>query len=126
MTFIDFAPSVRKPAHRQTATPSFRPATNVLEEKDAYIIQLMVPGYSREEMKVSLEKGILTVSATPNGKQPAAKFQRKEFMPKAFARQFRLPEDIDQEALAASQENGVLQIRIPKAESAKPRSIKVA
>lgn len=126
MTFIDFAPSVRKPVNRRTGAPSFRPATNVLVEKDAYVIQLIVPGYSREEMNISLEKDILTVSAKPNGKETAGKFQRKEFSPKPFARKFRLPDDIDQEALAANQENGVLQIRIPKTEAAKPRSIKVA
>ena len=86
------------------------PATRVpgayrYEEKDAYRLRLDLPGFTREEISLSLEKRELTLTA---------KTERNDAFLNDFNRTYNLPEDIDPEGIEANLENGVLELTFKK------------
>ncbi len=93
-------------------TPKARPATNVMENEKEFKLQLLVPGWNKEEVKIELDKNILSISGQREEKEED--FIRKEFKMNSFERSFQLPKDIDFEKVSAKTENGILEISIPK------------
>jgi HSP20 family protein len=100
-------------------------AYHVSENETEYSLQLAVPGLTKSDLKIEVDNGILSIStlkaeeAQPKVGFAAARFEKK----------FRLAKSINQEAIAAQTENGVLTVTLPKIESAirKPvRSIEIA
>lgn len=103
------------------------PVTDVSETPEHLTLRLEVPGLSREDIKLSVERNTLTVrgekrqeSATEN-----ENFYRSERSYGAFERSFALPGHVDADAVKASLENGVLTIRFPRREEAKAREIEI-
>jgi len=92
----------------------FEPAVNVIENKDVYEIQLAVPGYTKDEVKISIENNTLTVSAEFEKKEESTTYSRREFVKTSFERSFTLPRSVDQEKVAATFENGILNITLPR------------
>jgi len=100
------------------------PATNITEDKDVYMIELAVPGFNKEDFKLSMEKQILTVSteiekeqkSEENAEQP---YRMREFGRRNFSRSFSLPESVDQDSIKAEYLNGILKITLPKKEEVK-------
>ncbi|MDU1892464.1 MAG: Hsp20/alpha crystallin family protein [Dysgonomonas sp.] len=94
------------------------PATNVSETEKAFNIELSVPGFNKEDIKVEIEKNILTISAQTEEKKEEKdvneKVLRQEFRKSSFSRRFTIPENIDTESIVASQQDGVLSITLPK------------
>lgn len=92
------------------------PATNVCETDKDYKVELAIPGFKKEEVKINLENNILTVSAEKKEEksESAKKFTRKEFSYNSFSRSFQLPEAVDSEKIDARYENGLLKLDIPK------------
>lgn len=94
------------------------PATNVSETEKAFSIELTVPGFTKDEIKVEIEKDILKISAqsrTENQEKDGnQKILRQEFKTSSFSRSFSIPENIDTENITASQKDGILVIRLPK------------
>ena len=126
MYLMDFAPSVRTVNRKPATERAFRPAANILDSADSYRIQLVLPGFSKEDLNVSLEKNLLEVSGNPTVGEEKTSYRRIEFRPRAFSRRFELPEDVDRENLTATYEQGILEVRLPKVPEAKPRHIEVA
>ncbi|OYT16966.1 MAG: hypothetical protein B7C24_05035 [Bacteroidetes bacterium 4572_77] len=93
-------------------TPKARPATNVMENEKEFKLQLLVPGWNKEDVKIELDKNILSISGQREEKEED--FIRKEFKMNSFERSFQLPKDIDFEKVSAKTENGILEISIPK------------
>ncbi len=89
------------------------PPVNFQEEDDHYIITLKVPGYSKEDFKVSLSENILSVKAELD-KSEQIEFKYREFTKKSFNRQFELNEKIDTDAIKAEYVDGILNIRLEK------------
>lgn len=83
-----------------------------------------VPGAAKDSVDVNVEKGILTISAQVQREMPGRPVY-SEFELAPYYRQFQIPEALDHEKAAASLTNGVLTLRIAKAEVAKPRRIEV-
>lgn len=103
------------------------PVTDVSETPEHLTLRLEVPGLSREDIKLSVERNTLTVrgekrqeTATEN-----ESFYRSERAYGAFERSFALPSHIDADSVKASLENGVLTIRFPRREEAKARQIEI-
>ncbi|HWY37217.1 MAG TPA: Hsp20/alpha crystallin family protein [Bacteroidia bacterium] len=96
------------------------PAANVSETGNEYKIELAVPGFKKEEMKVSLENEVLTISAENKieKEEKTKKFTRKEFSYGSFTRSFQLPKAVNSEKIEAKYENGLLKLGIPKKEEA--------
>ena len=105
----------------------FCPALDVASEKDAYILSAELPGVKPEDVELQFEKGILTLSGEKKSDHKAEDkdYCRIESSHGKFVRKIRLPEDADSENISAQFENGILKIRVKKAESAKPKSISI-
>lgn len=103
------------------------PDADILENKNGYTIYLELPGVSKEDLKIDLQEGLLTIRGEKKSSQEKQKeaHQRSERVYGAFYRTFRLPGGIDAEAVKAEFQNGVLSLEVPKAEAAKPHEIPI-
>ncbi len=92
--------------------------TNIHETKDGYHVEISAPGRNREDFKVNLENGLLTISfeKKEETENKDLKTIRKEFSLKSFKRSFNLDEKINTAAIQAKYENGVLKLFLPKKE----------
>ncbi len=101
------------------------PAVNIIESKDDFRIELAVPGLGKEDIKIDLEKNILTVAAkkTVEAKE-GEQLLKREFSYHEFSRNFKLPETIDTTAITASFEQGILSLVLAKKEEAKEQAPK--
>lgn len=92
------------------------PSVNIVQTAEGYSIQVAAPGLQKTDFKVALEKDQLTISTNKESSKLAegAKYVRREFGYQNFKRSFTINEDIDRESIAATYENGVLQITLRK------------
>ena len=98
------------------------PETNIHESPDAYHLELNVPGRSREDFKIQVEHGLLTISFEKKEETTAAenyKTIRREFSYKSFKRSFSIDNTIDNNGVQAKYENGLLKLLLPKKEEVK-------
>merc|ERR1711879_18449 len=101
-------------------TPNYEnfsiPAVNIQEKNTNFVVQLAVPGLSKENFSIEVEEDILKISAEvsseneENKTEDEIKYTRKEFNYNSFKRSFTLPENVNVESVNASYENGVLEI----------------
>ncbi len=101
-----------------------RPAVNIIETEEGLVLTADMPGASKEALDVNVEKGILTISAPARNELPGTEAYR-EFELASYYRQFTIPESLDHEKARAEYANGILTLRVPKAEVAKPKKIAV-
>lgn len=101
-----------------------KPAVNIVETEEGLILTADIPGASKESLDISVEKGILTISAAVTRDMPGQPVYT-EFELANYYRQFSIPETLDQQRARADFTNGILTLQIPKAEAAKPRRIEV-
>ncbi len=92
------------------------PSVNVTEDEAGYYLEYLVPGFKKEEIKVSLDRNLLTVKAEKKSEntEETKRYTRKEFSYSSFKRSFTLPENVASSNLVAKHENGVLHIELPK------------
>jgi len=118
--------SAAAPARWAWTAPSF-PALNVWEEADAIYAEAEVPGMKSEDLDVSVVGGDLTIRGRRGEpEREGVAYHRQERGAGEFNRVLRLPEEVDADKVEASLTDGVLLIKLPKAESAKPKKIKVS
>lgn len=103
---------------------SFTPRADVLEKATQYEIHMALPGMSKEEISIEIEKDTLKISGEKKARQAAEgeKYHRIENHSGKFSRIFNLPEHSNKEAVEAVFENGMLNISIPKAEVKETRN----
>ncbi len=104
----------------------FVPVADIYEAPDALSVILEMPGVQKSDVAVNVEDGVLSVEARIDlskyqGLQPLY----TEYNIGHYARSFRLSSKIDQNKIAAEMKDGVLSLRLPKVEEAKPRTIKI-
>jgi len=99
------------------------PSVNIKETKDAYNIEVAAPGFSKESFNVKVEDSLLTISgeAKEEKLEEGEKITRKEFRNSSFKRSFTLPKTIVADKIAATYENGILKVTLPKMEEAKAK-----
>lgn len=107
------------------------PQTNIHETPDGYHLELNVPGRSKEDFKIQVEQGLLTISFDKKEESVQTddyKTIRREFDFKSFKRSFSVDEKIDVEGIQAKYENGILKLLLPKKEESKQstRQINIA
>jgi HSP20 family protein len=111
------------------ATRVWVPAIDLVEKKDAYVIRAELPGVDRENIDISFEKNVLTISGQKNALIEADSEELRVFAAErvsgTFSRSLRMPDYIDGEKIGAEYKDGVLTVTIPKAEIAQPRKIEV-
>jgi len=120
LRMFDWAPA-------EAATAAWMPLVDIFEENDRIRLVAEVPGVKPEEVKISVEGNLLTITGTKEqvAEEKAEKVHRYERTYGAFERTFRLSASIDPNKIKASYNLGVLTITLPKAETAKPHLIKV-
>lgn len=101
-----------------------KPAVNIIETEEGLTLIADVPGAVKESLDVNVEKGILTISAPASEDMPGTKVYT-EFELGSYYRQFSIPESLDHEKAKADLANGILTLRVPKMERAKPRKIEI-
>ncbi|MBL7917404.1 MAG: Hsp20/alpha crystallin family protein [Bacteroidia bacterium] len=104
---------------------AFVPAVNVSETENSYELDLSAPGYKKEDFKIELNKGVLSISGTHNSEseQNSKTVYRKEFNYGSFQRSFTVSDDIDFSKIEAKYESGILKLVLPKKEE-KVNSVK--
>src|SRR6266542_5834055 len=108
-------------------TPAWAPALDISERKDAYLVTVELPGIEADDLKITLEDGLLTIQGERHFAHDSSEqqFHRVERHYGAFRRSITLPAQVQAEQIEASFENGVLQIVVPKMEEATPKRIQV-
>ena len=109
------------------ASSTLMPAMDVSETEDGLTISLELPGMVKDDLDVTLENGVLSVSGEKTIEREGDKhrFHVVERRSGSFRRTVTLPVDVDADQADASFENGVLTIAIPKSERVKPRRLSV-
>jgi len=113
-----------------------RPSVNIIEEDEAFHVQLAAPGLKKEDFNIKVDKDQLIVAVSPPVKEEETEdqktevnYRRREFNFNAFTRSFHLPETIDTDSIEATYIDGVLTIALNKKEEAKekePRMIAIS
>lgn len=101
-----------------------RPAVSISEDEAGLLLTADLPGADKKTLDVHVEKGILTINAPASRELPGRPIYT-EFEWAPYYRQFQIPDAIDQAKVKADFSNGVLTLRLPKAEAAKPRRIEI-
>ncbi len=108
-------------------TDTTLPSVNIKEHTEGFEVEVAAPGFDKNDFKVELDNEMLTVSSAKkieNETKDGERFTKHEFSYQSFSRSFTLPNSADVENIAAQYENGILRIRIPKKEEAKPRPLR--
>lgn len=100
----------------QNGPTAATPTANILREDAAYVIQLAVPGLSKEDIKIEIHNDELVITAMEVKKEGQPNFVRREFDYNGFKRTFRLHKNANTEALSASFHQGILTIVVPDRE----------
>jgi HSP20 family protein len=103
------------------------PAMDLVETGDHYVLRADLPGLSQDDVHIELESNVLTVSGERKAEHDEREegYYRVERAFGSFARSLTLPEGIDPEAVEASFDRGILEIRIPKPAQRKPRKVTI-
>lgn len=94
------------------------PAVNIAEHDATFELEVAVPGMKKEDFKVEVKDGMLTISAEKEESKEEVKknYTRKEFSVSSFSRMFNLPDNVKDNEIDAEYKNGVLHLIIPKKE----------
>jgi HSP20 family protein len=110
-----------------------QPATNVFETEKDFRIELLLPGFPKEDVQINYHKNLLTIKVdkeeTKEEKKDEFKYAHREFGAFNFEKNFKVPNTVDVENISANFENGVLRLVLPKKEEAlekSPVEIKIA
>ena len=106
---------------------SFSPAVNVSETQTHYKIKAELPGLKKEDVKVSFENGVLTVSGErkEEHEDKSARYHVYECTSGSFSRSFGLGNSVDPQKIDAEFKDGVLSVTLAKSESAKNKEIEI-
>ena len=104
------------------------PPVDVRETDNSYVFAAELPGLTKDDVEITLEDNLLTLSGERElgEKSEDENYPRVERSHGKFSRSFSLPSQVDNSKVAASFQDGVLTIEVPKSEQAKPRKIEIS
>jgi len=102
-----------------------QPQVNIVEEQDGFLLEAEMPGVNKDGLEVLVEGNDLTIIGRRSEQLDAAQLVYRESYDRDYRRSFELDPAIDAGRISARMENGVLFLRLPKAEKLKPRKITV-
>ena len=107
---------------------TFVPGIDISEMDDQFLISAELPGMEKDDIEISLENRNLTISGERKfeKKEDGKKFHRVETSYGSFNRSFQLPDNVDEESIEATYENGLLNISIDKAEDKVKKKIEIS
>jgi HSP20 family protein len=111
----------------QNPVADWVPAVDIIEEKDRFVLRADVPGVNPEDIDVSMDNGVLSISGErlAIAANDDTGVQRIERATGRFLRRFTLPETANPEGIAAKSANGILEVSIPKVPEIQARRITV-
>lgn len=105
------------------------PPVNIHENKDGFHLELVAPGLKREDFKVNIDNGLLTVGYEKKSETENSEYKthRREFNFTSFKRSFRIDDVVNTESIQAKYEDGILKLYLPKKEEVKalPKEINI-
>ena len=108
-------------------TGAWTPPVDIHETAEALILKAELPGFSTDDVHVELHNNRLTLRGERKHEAEVKEeqYHRRERAYGSFQRSFQLPTTIDQDKVSASFQNGILELRLPKSEAAKPKRIAI-
>ena len=97
---------------------------NVRDDAEAYVLTAFVPGLKAEDLKIQVLDDVVSIEGSFPGDE--AEYMLRELPGGSFRRELQMPSSLDTEKVDAKISDGILTLRLPKAESARPKRIKVA
>ncbi len=103
------------------------PAMDLIEEGGEYVLRADLPGLDEKDVEIELDERVLTVSGERSSRieEHQQGYHRYERASGSFSRSLTLPEGLDPEAIRASFEKGVLEVRIPKPQERRPHRVRI-
>jgi HSP20 family protein len=103
------------------------PAADISETEKEYLVKAELPGVKREDVKVTLENGVLSIQGERKHEkeEKSEKMHRTERYYGSFCRSFTLPENADAAGIRAESKDGVLNVHVPKLKVEKPRAVEI-
>ena len=109
---------------------NYQPSVNVVETENAFQLEIAAPGFDKSNFSARVENDQLIVEGKQevSAEQTEKRYTRREFQVSSFQRTFKLPKTVNQDAVQAVYENGVLKITLDKKAEAKPalKTIEIA
>lgn len=108
-------------------TGQWMPIVDIRETDDALLVQAELPGIDKKDIQLEVRDGVLTISGERRYEKDVKEenVHRVERAYGKFSRSFSLPSNVDADKVDATMKNGVLEVRLPKRESAKPKAIAI-
>src|SRR5204862_6217898 len=110
-------------ANQQRSEQFVTPAASVIEDGDAYLLNVEMPGVNKEGLEISVESNELTIIGRRSMPAVDGTLIHRESRTENFRRVFELDPSIDTSRIAAKMDQGILTLTLPKAEHVKPRKI---
>lgn len=112
--------------NKTTELATLRPLVTIIEEENGFILTAELPGVPKENVQVNVENNVLSLEGEIRLSTPEQmESTHAEVSTAKYKRAFTLSRELDPSKIEASQRDGVLTLRIPKAEHAQPRKIEV-
>ena len=110
------------------AVVDWAPSVDISETDSEYLIKGEIPGVKKEDVKVSIQDGMLTIQGErkQEKEEKGKKFHRIERSYGSFVRSFRVPNDADENSVKAEFKDGMLNVTLAKSAKAKPKAIEVS
>lgn len=131
MTFMDEFDAIAREMWNTSTPTLFRgglfPSFDVYEEKDELVIKAELPGVKKEHVDITLEDGELTIKAEKKEEEvgEGVRFYTRGRYYGTYTRSLSIPFPVKDGEISATFDNGVLEVRLPKAEEAKPKRIEL-
>ncbi|SPP66243.1 Hsp20/alpha crystallin family protein [Nitrospira lenta] len=120
-------PAAKTNGKEALTVADWMPTVDISETEGEYVIQAELPEVKKDDVKVTLEEGVLTIQGQRRQEkdEKTTKYHRIERSYGTFVRSFSLPDQVNESGVKAEFKDGVLNLHIPKSEKAKPRAIEV-
>lgn len=102
------------------------PAVDLCETADAFVITAELPGLRRDQVRIDLHDGRLTLQGRRDARVPCEQYHQVERGHGEFSRAFALPPSVDAQGITADLRDGVLTITVPKSPDDRPRRVVVS
>jgi len=120
-------PSLRNSGKENLTVADWMPTVDISETEGEYLIKAELPEVRKEDVKVTVENGVLTLQGErrQEKEEKGKRFHRVERSYGSFVRSFTLPESVDESFVKAEDKDGVLNLQLPKSEKVQPKAIDV-
>jgi HSP20 family protein len=120
-------PTLRNTGKENLTVADWMPTVDISETESEYLIKAELPEVRKEDVKVTVENGVLTLQGErrQEKEEKGRRFHRVERSYGSFIRSFTLPESVDEGGVKAEYKDGVLALHLPKSEKVKPKAIDV-